>query len=127
MRFERGKPDGGTASGTDGRPSFSNTVPRELVHRRAISEVFMTDIHRISEGRYLAAAQWPRLHPFFHAGGGAYDTALIAESLRQATILLAHAWKACLWDRFSLCLISPFSPSAAMPAIPALLPRSMCC
>jgi hypothetical protein len=91
MRFERGKPDGGTASGTDGRPSFSNTVPRELVHRPAISEIFMTDIHRISEGRYLAAAKWPRLHPFFHSGGGAYDTALIAESLRQATILLAHA------------------------------------
>ncbi|YCH17934.1 hypothetical protein M1E17_03185 [Arthrobacter sp. D1-29] len=91
MRFERGKTDGGASSGTDGQPSFSNTVPRELVHRRAISEVFMTDIHRVGEGRYLAAAQWPRLHPFFHSGAGAYDTALIAESLRQATILVAHA------------------------------------
>lgn len=91
MRFERGKPDGGKASGADRTPSFSNTVPRELVHRRAISEVFMTDIHRLGDGRYLAAAQWPRLHPFFLSGGGAYDTALIAESLRQATILVAHA------------------------------------
>lgn len=91
MRFDRRKYDAGVSPGADWRPSFSRTVPRELVHRRAISEVFMTDIRRIGDGRYLAAAQWPRLHPFFYSRPGAYDTALIAESLRQATILVAHA------------------------------------
>jgi hypothetical protein len=91
MRFDRRKYDAGASPGADWTPSFSSTVPRELVHRRAISEVFMTDISRIGEGRYLAAAQWPRLHPFFCSTPGAYDTALIAESLRQATILVAHA------------------------------------
>ena len=91
MRFDRRKYDAGASPGADWTPSFSSTVARELVHRRAISEVFMTDISRIGEGRYLAAAQWPRLHPFFCSTPGAYDTALIAESLRQATILVAHA------------------------------------
>ncbi|MDQ0680242.1 hypothetical protein QFZ30_003624 [Arthrobacter pascens] len=91
MRFDRRKFDAGRSQWADRRHSFSSTVPRELVHRRAISEVFMTDIRRIGEGRYLATAQWPRLHPFFCSRPGAYDTALIAESLRQATILVAHA------------------------------------
>ena len=73
MRVERGKSDGGASPWPGWSPSFSSTVPRELVHRRAISEVFMTDIRRIGEGRYLAAAQWPRLHPFFRSGPGAKE------------------------------------------------------
>jgi hypothetical protein len=86
----RGNSDDGESPGGAEGLSFSSTVPRELVHRRAIAEVFMTDLRRIGEGRYIAAAQWPRLHDFYHSGPGAYDTALIAETLRQATILVAH-------------------------------------
>ena len=89
MRVERGNSNGGMPSG-GGMLSFSSAVPRELVHRRAVAEVFMTDIRRVGEGRYMAAAQWPRLHMFYHSVAGMYDTALIAESLRQATILVAH-------------------------------------
>lgn len=90
MHSARGNPDDGESPWGAKGLSFSSTVPRELVHRRAIAEVFMTDLRRIGEGRYLAAAQWPRLHDFYHSGPGAYDTALMAETLRQATILVAH-------------------------------------
>ena len=87
--------DGGVP-GSDAKVTFSSTVPRELVHRWGLSEVFMTDIRRVGEGRYIAGAQWPRLHTFYHPLPRVYDSALIVESLRQATILAAHSMEGVL-------------------------------
>ena len=91
MRVDGGRPDGGLPVFLNRSVSFSSTVQRELVHRWGLSEVFMTDIHRVGDGRYIAGAQWPRLHTFYHPLPRVYDSALIVESLRQATILAAHS------------------------------------
>lgn len=69
---------------------FSAGVPREFVHRRAISEVFVTGIQRNDQASYTLSAQWPRWHVFFGSPSGGYDSALIVETLRQLTILIAH-------------------------------------
>lgn len=90
MHFGRGRPGSG-APACDAGVTFSSTVPRELVHRWGLSEVFMTDIRRVGDGRYIAGAQWPRMHTFYHPIPRVYDSALIVESLRQATILIAHS------------------------------------
>lgn len=70
--------------------SFQQAVPRNLVHRLSIAEVFVTDVLGLPEGSYLVAAQWPRWHVFYGSVTDTYDSALIAETLRQATILIAH-------------------------------------
>lgn len=70
--------------------SFDHPVPRQLVHRSAISEVFVTDVLQQEEGMYLVAAQWPRWHVFYGSSPEGFDSALISETLRQATILVAH-------------------------------------
>ncbi|MEC5182425.1 hypothetical protein RCH07_003803 [Arthrobacter sp. CG_A4] len=69
---------------------FSAPVPRELVHRRAISEVFLTGIQRNESTIYTVSAQWPRWHVFFGSIGQGFDSALVVETLRQLTVLIAH-------------------------------------
>jgi len=70
--------------------SFSTAMPRELVHRRAISEVFITDMADAGADRVLVGAQWPRWHVFYGAPPPGVDSALMAETLRQAVIAFAH-------------------------------------
>ncbi|WP_255773710.1 ScbA/BarX family gamma-butyrolactone biosynthesis protein [Paenarthrobacter sp. AR 02] len=70
--------------------SFDHPVPRRLVHRSAMSEVFVTDVHQQEDHLFLVAAQWPRWHVFYGSSSEGYDSALIYETLRQATILVAH-------------------------------------
>jgi hypothetical protein len=69
---------------------FSAPVPRELVHRRSISEVFVTGVCRKDNSTYTASAQWPRWHVFFGSGDHGFDSALVVETLRQVTVLIAH-------------------------------------
>lgn len=69
---------------------FSAPVDRELVHRRAISEVFLTGIQSTSNTSYTVSAQWPRWHVFYGSLSHRYDSALVVETLRQLTILIAH-------------------------------------
>ncbi|MFC0448090.1 ScbA/BarX family gamma-butyrolactone biosynthesis protein [Rhodococcus jostii] len=71
--------------------SFERTVPRRYVHRQSVSEVFLTDCVPLpGPDRFVVAAQWPRLHGFYRARGGCYDTLLLAETLRQTAIYLGH-------------------------------------
>ncbi|WP_063836942.1 ScbA/BarX family gamma-butyrolactone biosynthesis protein [Phaeacidiphilus oryzae] len=75
--------------------AYSATVPRALVHRAAICEVFLTDHTRAGEDEYLIAAQLPRVHSFYSdhlTSPAAYDPLLLIEVLRQASILVAHAY-----------------------------------
>lgn len=73
------------------RLSFSATVPRHLVHRRAVAEVLLTDWRRISENAFVCAAQWPRSHSLYRVRNGRHDPLLLAETIRQAGLLLCHA------------------------------------
>lgn len=80
------------------RPSLSyeTTVPRSLVHRHSIAEVFLTDSYRVAgPDRFVLGAQWPRRHPFFtdrRDGRSTHGIALFAETLRQTAIYLAHVY-----------------------------------
>jgi hypothetical protein len=64
----------------------------ELVHRSADSEVFITSISRDGDDAYLLAARWPTEHTFYEPDEtGHHDPMLIAETMRQAGIGVAHA------------------------------------
>jgi hypothetical protein len=65
-------------------------VPGRLVHRRSLSDVLVTEAHVIGDDVFLAGLQWPRNHRLF-GRGAQVDVALVAESIRQLTIYLAHA------------------------------------
>jgi hypothetical protein len=68
------------------------TVPREYVHRAALAEVFPTDWERRGENRFAVRAQWPRSHPLFASRAEArYDPTVVAETVRQAGLLVCHA------------------------------------
>ncbi|HEV7647111.1 MAG TPA: ScbA/BarX family gamma-butyrolactone biosynthesis protein [Actinophytocola sp.] len=70
--------------------SFQQTVPRRLVHRTAVSEVFITDLQIVDERTSHIGAQWPRAHSFFGPRTQLHDPMLLAETIRQATLVVAH-------------------------------------
>ncbi|MCK1794599.1 hypothetical protein MTQ01_00860 [Streptomyces sp. XM4193] len=82
----------GSGSTTVRAPGFSATAPRELVHRAAISEVFVTDWESRGGDTYELAAQWPRCHSFFTPPSSSHHMpSLVAETIRQSVFVLAHA------------------------------------
>lgn len=74
--------------------SFESTVPRAMVHRHAVSEVFLTDSARCAEHGFLVAAHLPTSHGFFgdQARPGFADPQFFVEVSRQACVLLAHRY-----------------------------------
>lgn len=74
--------------------SFESTVPRAIVHRHAVSEVFLTDSARRSDTEFLVAAHLPTTHGVFgdHAWPGSADPLYFVEVSRQACVLLAHRY-----------------------------------
>lgn len=82
-------PDPPTGIGTGGL-TFEYTIPRHLVHRAAVSEVLLTDLHEADEHTFHVGAQWPRDHGYYRLRGDDHDPVLLAESIRQAALLIAH-------------------------------------
>ncbi|MGW1136667.1 ScbA/BarX family gamma-butyrolactone biosynthesis protein [Streptomyces zhihengii] len=73
--------------------SFLQPVTRELVHRTAVAEVFVTDGVRTGANTFSVAAQWPRDHALYHPDeNGLADPLLCAETLRQAYFYGAHTY-----------------------------------
>ncbi|RZS36579.1 A-factor biosynthesis hotdog protein [Herbihabitans rhizosphaerae] len=71
---------------------FEQTIPRHLVHRAAVAEVFVTDLHVTNENTFHVGAQWPRGHSFFGPRTTAsHDPLIFAETIRQAALLVSHA------------------------------------
>lgn len=72
--------------------SFDRTVPRNLVHRRSVGEVFLTDARRIAADRVQIGAQLPTSHTYFHdhTNLNSLDPLLLMEICRQANIATAH-------------------------------------
>ncbi|GAA2987983.1 gamma-butyrolactone biosynthesis protein ScbA [Streptomyces drozdowiczii] len=65
---------------------------RRLVHRADPQDVFPTGVTRLSDTRFHVPAHWPRAHRFFAPVGGRHqDPLLIAETMRQAAMLVCHA------------------------------------
>ena len=72
------------------------TVDRRLVHKSALSEVFLTDLTKLADDLYAMAAQWPRWHSYFRPiPDGPAHPLLFVESLRQAGIFLTHQFLGC--------------------------------
>jgi hypothetical protein len=76
--------------------TFSQTIARELVHKRAVSEVLVTSLAGAAESTdpWLCHAQLPRRHSF-HTDltgeqGGYHDALLVMEAFRQACIAASH-------------------------------------
>ncbi|MBN0044359.1 gamma-butyrolactone biosynthesis protein [Streptomyces actuosus] len=72
---------------------FFRSVDRRLLHRRALSEVFLTDTSAVDGSRFLAGAQLPSSHACFtdHPGRTVIDPVLLLECARQAETYGAHA------------------------------------
>lgn len=86
--FHASLPD--DSQGSDPR-HFDATVPRQYVHRAAVSEVLLTGWTRGATSTHTVFAQWPRAHSlYFPIAGRWQDPLLIAESFRQAGLLIAH-------------------------------------
>ncbi len=73
--------------------NYSQTIHRELVHKRAVSEVLVTSVVN-QGGAWLVHAQLPRLHSFHSDGVGRqrsyYDPLLVLEAFRQGCIAGSH-------------------------------------
>ncbi|MFI6726744.1 ScbA protein [Streptomyces sp. R-74717] len=78
-----------TASrGRHGQADF----PRHLVHRSDAEDVFPTGWTPQTDTQFSVSARWPHAHRFFAPVSGRYqDPLLIAETMRQTTMLLGHA------------------------------------
>ncbi|MEZ0093263.1 ScbA/BarX family gamma-butyrolactone biosynthesis protein [Streptacidiphilus sp. EB129] len=71
---------------------LTRTVPREFVHRAAVAEVLLTDWEVHGAASFTVRAQWPRGHAFFTPlDGRRQDPLLLAETIRQAGLLVSHA------------------------------------
>ncbi|WP_433662901.1 ScbA/BarX family gamma-butyrolactone biosynthesis protein [Nocardia sp. CA-128927] len=70
------------------------TISRELAHRCAVSEVFVTSLDTVAEDEFVVGAQLPRMHAYYsdHIGslGLRHDPLLVMEAARQAAIALSH-------------------------------------
>ncbi|MER6101161.1 ScbA/BarX family gamma-butyrolactone biosynthesis protein [Streptomyces sp. NPDC001832] len=65
--------------------------PRLLVHRSDAEDVFPTGWTPQTDTQFSVSARWPRAHRFFAPAGRYQDPLLIAETMRQTTMLLGHA------------------------------------
>ncbi|EFL33453.1 conserved hypothetical protein [Streptomyces viridochromogenes DSM 40736] len=76
----------------DIEPPDSTPVTKELAHRTVDTDVFPTRWCRISETRFRFTAHWPAVHTFFHPVDDRHqDPMIVGETLRQASMVLAHA------------------------------------
>ncbi|AUY53121.1 AfsA-related hotdog domain-containing protein [Streptomyces sp. CB01881] len=70
------------------------TIPRELVHKWSIDEVFITDFSVTSDREMLMGVQLPRAHSFYceyPLQNHQPDLALLVEVCRQACFVVAHS------------------------------------
>lgn len=96
-----GRPSGPPAEGAEaeaaagvGEPGHRGWAPErlgELVHRTDLRDAFPTGLTPLTETQFSVAARWPRAHRFFAPVGRHQDPLLIAETMRQTTMLIAHA------------------------------------
>ncbi|MEU3481494.1 ScbA/BarX family gamma-butyrolactone biosynthesis protein [Streptomyces sp. NPDC033754] len=67
-------------------------VPGEFVHRADPADIIPTGWTQLRENRFSVSASWPAAHPFFSpVAGDRHDPVLVAETIRQVTMLVAHA------------------------------------
>ncbi|MFF1923724.1 ScbA/BarX family gamma-butyrolactone biosynthesis protein [Streptomyces sp. NPDC058221] len=63
-----------------------------MAHRPDQQDAFPTGLTRLTDSQFSVPAHWPTPHRFFSPVTGGYqDPLLIAESIRQTTMLIAHS------------------------------------
>ncbi|WP_196197801.1 ScbA/BarX family gamma-butyrolactone biosynthesis protein [Streptacidiphilus fuscans] len=75
----------------DANDFFQQPVPRRYVHRAAVSEVLLT--HLMADevpDAFRVSAQWPRGHSYYRSRDGRHDPMLLAETIRQAGLMIGH-------------------------------------
>ncbi|MFI6804519.1 ScbA/BarX family gamma-butyrolactone biosynthesis protein [Streptomyces luteogriseus] len=73
-------------------PRSHTVVTKELAHRTTETDVFPARWTRISDTRFRFTAHWPAAHPFFGPVDDRHqDPMIVGETLRQASMVLAHA------------------------------------
>ncbi|MDI5974516.1 AfsA-related hotdog domain-containing protein [Streptomyces sp. SL13] len=72
--------------------STERTLPRHLVHRAALAEVFLTDFQSVDEETFHASAQLPSAHFYYNdiTGRTAHDPMAVFESVRQMLLCAMH-------------------------------------
>jgi hypothetical protein len=72
--------------------SFEQTVPRSLVHKRALENVLLTEVNAYEEDRFVCGGRIPRAHNFFNEAGRnpECDILFYTELGRQASIAISH-------------------------------------
>ncbi|MEV6166110.1 ScbA/BarX family gamma-butyrolactone biosynthesis protein [Streptomyces sp. NPDC052052] len=87
VRTGTSEAEGAAPRGGHGKSGF----PRHLVHRTDPEDVFPTGWMAQTDTQFSVSARWPRAHRFFTPVSGRHqDPLLIAETMRQTTMLLAH-------------------------------------
>lgn len=79
------------ASETVPNLSYATTVAKNLVHRRAVSEVYLTDCRSAGHDTFAVGAHLPRAHRYYNdLMVDQHDVMILFEVCRQAGILIAH-------------------------------------
>jgi hypothetical protein len=77
----------------NGRLSDEQAIPRSLVHKNAIAEVFVTDSVSVGADSMLIAGELPRTHYYYNdpaLDSARFDLIAILELCRQACFVMAH-------------------------------------
>lgn len=82
----------GASANAAGHTGARTRVTTRLAHRTRASDVFPVDWGRLSEDRFRVTAHWPDDHVFFGPVDDRHqDPMIVGETLRQASMALAHA------------------------------------
>ncbi|MEV5597009.1 ScbA/BarX family gamma-butyrolactone biosynthesis protein [Streptomyces sp. NPDC052496] len=90
--------------------TLTTTVPKEYVHKTALSEVLLTSWKETAPDIHVVTAEWPRTHTFYSSRNRLHDPLLLVETIRQTIPLLSHlAYQVpfghqLIWDHFSYAL-----------------------
>ena len=91
MRHPNGPQEGADRSPRD--LSFEQTVPRSLVHRAALGEVYVADSLQSGDGEFVLAIQIPRAHcVWFDRRVPYHDPLSTAEAARQGVYVVVHRY-----------------------------------
>jgi 2-oxo-3-(phosphooxy)propyl 3-oxoalkanoate synthase len=74
--------------------SFEQTVPRSLVHKHSLENVFLTELKACGDDWFMCGARVPTMHRFFNEAGRSpsADILFYTELGRQASIAVSHAF-----------------------------------
>ena len=95
--------------------SFEESIPKLLVHKNSLDNVFLTDIKHHGESWFLCGGRVPKTHCFFNRGGrsAASDLLFYVEMGRQASIAISHSFfnlsfdHAFVFDQSEITLLEP--------------------